>query len=214
MFKIKKKKKKNISIKLIKRHNKVRFVSRLVFCINYNFFYKILNKLNFLKRRRKKKILKRLRKYSFFIKIRSLYRINSFYQVYNSNNNNNIIYKNIFLYNKYMYIYQLFVFISLEYYKITDYQIELIRRAARRCFGKKSTIYIYVYAQFKLVKRTNQIRMGGGKGNKLFKVIYPLYPGCIFFGFYGVRFINLKSFYIKIRKKLPFVFKYSCLTRI
>lgn len=209
MFKKQKKKKKNINIKLVKRHNKVRFVSKSLFCINYNFFYKILNKLNFLKKKRKKKILKKLRKYDFFIKIRSLYRINYFYKDVDLIHLNNLS-----IYGKYTFMYQLFVFISLEYYKITDYQIELIRRMARRCFGKKSTIYIYVYAQFKLIKRTNQIRMGGGKGNKLFKIIYPLYPGCIFFGFYGVRFINLRNFYFKVRKKLAFMFKYSCLTRI
>jgi len=198
-------KKKKLQIKIKKRHNKVRFCGKKNFYIGLSFYKYLLNIFMFLNKKRKRMFLKILRKYTFFFKRRILYR-NKFLIIVSKNFIN--LYKKFFFY---------FIFgglMSLSYYNITDYQIELMRRLAKKCFGKKSVLNMCVQANTVLVKRTTQIRMGGGKGSKFFKRVYFLYPGCLFIIIYGVTIGRLIDFYRKLCKKLSFFFKPCCFSRI
>lgn len=49
--------------------------------------------------------------------------------------------------------------------------------------------------------------MGGGKGTKFYKKIYFLYPGCPIIEIRGInqKFSNIFS--LKLKKKMPFLFK-------
>src|SRR5690606_4359342 len=104
--------------------------------------------------------------------------------------------------------------ISLCYYKITENQIELIRRLARKMFGKRCFIKILIVASVNILKRPNQMRMGGGKGSKFSKKIYFLYPGAFIFELRGVLNRNLKRFNLKLSKKIPFAYNIVLLNRI
>lgn len=199
------KKTKKLQIKIVKRHNKVRFCGKKNFYIGLSFYKYLLYVFMFLNKKRKRKFLKLLRKYTFFFKRRALYR-NKLLIIFSKNFIN--------FYKKFFFYFTFGCLISLSYYNITDYQIELMRRLAKKCFGKKIILNMCIQAMTILVKRTNQIRMGGGKGNKFFKRVYFLYPGCIFIIIYGVTVRSLIGFYKKLGKKLSFIFKYCCFNRI
>lgn len=195
-------KKKNFKIK--KSHNKIRFYGKQIFYINYDFFKKLIIKYENIQFKRRRKFRQKVKNKLLFLKLRVINFIKKF------NFNTNIL----CLFDKLLYRYITCFLISLVYYKITDYQLELIRRIAKRIFGKKSFIKLLIKAQFILIKRTNQIRMGGGKGNKLFKIIYPLYPGCIFFESRGIRYKIALNFYKLLKKKISFKCKLLCFNRI
>ncbi len=53
-------------------------------------------------------------------------------------------------------------------------------------------------------RRTNEVRMGGGKGTKVDSIIYPVYPGCILFEVRGVTGRLAESIFKYVSSKLPF----------
>jgi ribosomal protein L16/L10AE len=196
---------KKVQLKIIKRHNKRRFCGKRNFYVGLSFYKYLLYIFMFLNKKRKRMFLKVLRKYTFFFKRRALYR-NKLLIIFSKNSFN--------LYKKFFFCFTFGCLLSLSYYNITDYQIELMRRLAKKCFGKKSILNMCIQANTILVKRTNQIRMGGGKGNKFFKRVYFLYPGCLFIIIYGVTVGKLIGFYRKLCKKFSFSFKYCYFSRI
>ena len=195
--------------KLIKSHGKRAFKGDRLIFINKFYFYKLLYKIEHVSKKTKKWLFRRLAKKRLVLNYRF------FFRIFNSNLNiQNLKIK--YYFNPLFRIFYKFNFvhlISLEHFKITDYHLELIRRLARKIFGKRIYINLYVQANFVLLRRANQVRMGGGKGAKFYKKIYFLYPGC---NILEVRGINLKYvtlFNNKLKKKLPFLFKVLLLNR-
>lgn len=74
----------------------------------------------------------------------------------------------------------------------------MIRRLARKLFGKNVFVRVLVKAYKVLLRRTNLVRMGGGKGIKIYKTIFPVVPGTSLIEFRGLssslfvyRFVNI-----------------------
>jgi len=55
--------------------------------------------------------------------------------------------------------------LAAETGKITNYQIEAIRRFLRRFLKKKAQIFFRVFPNLPITKKPNDVRLGRGKGN-------------------------------------------------
>jgi len=194
-----------LSNKLIKNHSKKFFRGKLNFFINDVFFNKLFYKIEHTSKKTRKWIFRRLVRKRLVENYRSL-----FFKYQVQKNMNYFIDPLIRLFFKFNFVY----LVSLNFYKLTDYQLELIRRLARKTFGKKIFINLHIKATFIILRRTNQIRMGGGKGAKLFKKIYFLYPGCSISEIRGITMKFLVKFDNLLKKKLFFKFKLLNLNRI
>jgi ribosomal protein L16/L10AE len=196
-------KKKLNNLNLKKVHSKRSLTGKKNIYINIFFFYNLYNKLNNSPRKTKRWIYRRLSRRRLIINMRKF-----FLKQYLLEKKFEFNY-----YSKFFYRFNFISFISLDYYKLTDYQLELIRRLVRKTFGKRVFIKLLINITFIILRRTNQIRMGGGKGNKFFKKVYFLYPGCSFLEVRGVRAHLILILFKKLKKKLPFLFKILILNR-
>ena len=74
---------------------------------------------------------------------------------------------------------------SSDYAYITKESIEAFRKVVSPHFRKKiksfSKFYIRCYPYLPLIKKPAEVRMGGGKGNKLRTYVCPVRPGQILF---------------------------------
>ena len=185
--------------KLIKSFNKVRYVGKIYTLINVSFYNRVYGNIQSINDKTRVWLFRQMAKKRLVVN----YRIFVLYK---------ISLKNIELFNdvllSFFYFFKYPVIKSLSYYKMTDYQLELIRRLARRLFGKKVCVNILIKAYKTLLRRTNQVRMGGGKGSKVYKVIYPLIPGSSVIEVRGIQSIKILNLFVKlINKKLDGVFK-------
>lgn len=191
------KKKLNVSgLKIRRTFNKYSFLKKKLFFVNKNFYLNIY--LNFFKlpRKNKKWIRRRLFR-KFFLK-----------------NFRNFLFIDLVGIEKYFYLFKMifykfvyFVFLSLQYYVITDNLLELLRRLARKIFGKRAYLFFFIKAEKKIYVRSAQMRMGGGKASKIKKFVYFLYPGCCIFEVRTVRYKFLLSFLKRLTSKLSFKYK-------
>jgi ribosomal protein L16/L10AE len=192
--------------KLIKAHNKKRYKGKRFFLINWFFFFQVISKLEHVSKRTKKWLFRRLARRRLVINYRFLYLY--FIRKYAFSS---------YVYDPLRYVFYRFVFsvfVSLEYYHLTDYQLELIRRLARKLFGKRIYIKLYISATFVLLRRANQTRMGSGKGSKFFKRIYFLYPGCRIIEIRGTTKKKSKFFLKQLNKKFPIKFNVLFVNRL
>lgn len=104
--------------------------------------------------------------------------------------------------------------VSLDYYFLTDYQLELMRRIARKTFGKRAFLKLFIIANKNILKRSNNVRMGGGKGIKLKKKVYCLVPGSRILELRGVNVRLVKIFKKKLKNKMSFSFRVVKVNRI
>lgn len=55
--------------------------------------------------------------------------------------------------------------IAMETSKITNFQIESLRRFLRRLLKKKAQIFFRIFPNLPITKKPNDVRLGRGKGN-------------------------------------------------
>lgn len=188
-----------IDNKIIKSHNKKAYRGKFNFFVDYKFFLKVIIKLEAMPRKIKKWLFRRLARRRLVVNYRFLY----LYFLKNIYLVNSVIYDPL----RYMfYRFAFSIIVSLNYHHLTDYQLELMRRLARKVFGKKVYIKLYIKADRVLLRRVNQIRMGGGKGSKIFKRIYFLYPGCRVMEIRSATIKGSHYFIEKVNKKFPIKF--------
>lgn len=198
------------SNKVIKNHSKFFFRGRQFFFVNKTFFFKLFYKIENVSKKTKKWLFKRLAKKRLVLNYRY------FFRLFSKAENKNLIVNQLLVLNplaKFFYKFNFINLVSLSYYKSTDFHLELIRRMARKIFGKRIFINLYITANFVILRRANQVRMGGGKGTRFFKKIYFVYPGCNVLEIRGLTFKYLNLFNKKLSKKLPFFFKLCMLNR-
>lgn len=193
--------------KLIKNHSKKKCLGKYNFFITKKFNMLLYNKLEYIPNKTKRWLFRRLAKRRLVCNYRSVF-------VDYINNTINLV-ENIkdplfYFFRKFNYL----MLTSLSYYKLTDYHLELIRRLARKIFGKRVYINLLIKANFVILKRTNQARMGGGKGSKFSSNIYFIYPGCNILEVRGVPYSLMCVFNKKLKKKMAFDFKINLLNRI
>lgn len=203
----------NTSNKIIKTHNKVRFIGKRFSFVDKHFFFGVLSNIETVGKKNRKWLFRRLAKKRLVSNYRSL--------VLESLDENDFSLLNVgklvlidplkFFFFRFQYP----VLRSLSFFNLTDYHIELIRRMARRMFGKRVFIRVLVEAYKTLLRRTNQVRMGGGKGAKLFKKIYPLVPGSSIIEIRGYgSYHMLVNFFNALSKKFAFKMKLVLYNRI
>lgn len=215
-----KKKIRNANLGLKKNFTKFAFTGRRYLLVNWKFYLSLLINLENISKKIRKSLFRRLAKkrlvgnYRSFLSLKiqemeDIIDYNSIksVDVLNNNNYNGSVDRFFF-----RFVYPLMI--SLSYYKITENQIELIRRLARKMFGKRCFVKILIAATINILKRPNQMRMGGGKGSKFSKKIYFLYPGAFIFELRGVLNRDLKRFKFKLSKKIPFDYNIILLNRI
>lgn len=191
------------SNKIIKNHNKKSYLGKKFYLVNSFFFKKLLYNMEHISLKSRKWLFRKLAKKRLVLNYRSLFI---------KNNNLNVLVDQDPL-SKIFFKFEFFNMVSLSYFKLTDYHIELIRRLARKLFGKKIFINMLIKADFNILRRPNQVRMGGGKGSKFDKKIYFIYPGCSIIQVRGVTKKYIFLFYKKLKKKMPFLFKIIFLNR-
>lgn len=211
---MKKKSLKNLNLKLKKNFTKFSFIGKKFLLINWKFYLNLVMNLENVSKKIRKSLFRRLAKKRLVINYRSfIFSLvkdeNNFNLAISSSNNANISEP----LDKFFYRFVYPLMISLSYYKITENQLELIRRLARKMFGKRCFIKVLVRATVNILKRPNQMRMGGGKGSKFSKRVFFLYPGVFIFELRGVVNKNLKRFDLTLAKKLPFAYKIVLLNR-
>jgi large subunit ribosomal protein L16 len=67
---------------------------------------------------------------------------------------------------------------SLSYGRITEFQMESVRKVLKRTIKKKGQLFVRVHPYHTLTKKSAGVRMGKGKG-KVDSVVYPIRPGKI-----------------------------------
>lgn len=118
--------------------------------------------------------------------------------------------KNYAIHNKFSFLKYLFYNISwssiiaFQYGKLLESHLELMRRKFKQNLGKYVLIELCVKPYKILLKRPNQVRMGGGKANKFWKIIYPVYPGLELIRIKGSLFKYVFSLFKTFKNKLPF----------
>jgi ribosomal protein L16/L10AE len=192
--------------KLIKAHNKKRYKGKRFYFIDCYFLLQIICKIENVSKKTKKSIFKKLTRRRLAVNYRFLYLYFLERYPYLSK-----------LYDPLRYVFYRYVFsvfVSLEYYQLTDYQLELIRRLAKKIFGKRVYIKFYISASFILLRRASQLRMGSGKGSKFFKRIYFVYPGCRIFEVRGTTQKKSKYFLKQVSKKFSIKFNVLFINRV
>jgi ribosomal protein L16/L10AE len=94
--------------------------------------------------------------------------------------------------------------VAQQYGKLTDYHLETLRRSIKKAVSKRCFIFRRAFPYMRLLKRVSLIRMGGGKGSRFDKVVYPVYPGCVILDVRGGRRRLLRDILLNISTKLPF----------
>lgn len=191
------------SNKIIKHHNKKSYLGKKFLLVNNFFFKKLLYNMEHISLKSRKWVFRKLAKKRLVLNYRSLF-IN-LQNTFNFSEQDPL--------SKIFFKFEFFNLVSLSYYKLTDFHLELMRRLARKIFGKKIFINILVKADFNILRRPNQVRMGGGKGSKFDKKIYFIYPGCSIIQVRGITKKYIFLFYKKLKKKMPFLFKIVFLNR-
>lgn len=214
-----KKKIKNVNLGLKKNFTKFAFVGKRYLLVNWKFYLSLLINLENISKKIRKTLFRRLAKKRLVVNYRNflLLKIQELDAGVDYNNFQSIKpleQNNIESVDRFFFRFVYPLMISLCYYKITENQIELIRRLARKMFGKRCFIKILIVASVNILKRPNQMRMGGGKGSKFSKKIYFLYPGAFVFELRGVFKRDLKRFNVKLSKKIPFMYNIVLLNRI
>lgn len=196
-------KKKN-ETKILKKYTKFTSKGKQNIEISNNFYDKILYKIEMSPKKLRKWIYNRLAKYKLVKNNRSL-----FVEEYK-----NINIEDFDPLKKIFYRYNYCVFMSQSYYKLTDYQLELFRRVLRQKCGKQIVIDLKIQNFYNVLRRPNQMRMGGGKGSKFYKKVFFIYPGFIFIELRIVRKKKLLEAYKYLVRKVPFDFKVLFLNRV
>lgn len=184
-------------MKLIKSYNKNKLLGKNYFLINQKFFNLLFYKIEHISFKSRKWVFKRLAKKRLVLNYRSLF--NKKINLLDVNSMDPI--KNVFFKLEFCSL------VSLSYYQLADFHIELIRRLAKKIFGKRVFIRLNIIATKNILRRANQVRMGGGKGSKFFKKIYFIYPGCNILEVRGINKKFITLFFKKLQKKMPFLFK-------
>lgn len=174
-----------------KQHNKVRFSGKQFAIVNADSFFKE-QFLNFFKNKKKNNDF-------FFKKFKKLGFLDEFYKVQDIQSK-----KLISDFPMVFRMYRIPCLVSTSFGKCTDFHLETVRRLLKKRFSKKALIFKRVHPYKTLLKRTNEVRMGGGKGTKVDSIIYPVYPGCVLFEVRGVTGRLAKSIFKYVSAKLPF----------
>lgn len=188
----------NLILKKGKAFNKTYIIKHQNYFIDLIYFNKLLLFFN-VSFKIKKWFCRRLFKKNLMLNYRLLYRY--------------YIMKNFNPLKKVFYRYNSYLLISQDNYSITDFQLELIRRLARKIFGKHVYIKLLIFIERMLLRRTNQSRMGGGKGSKFYKKIYSLYKGCPILEIRHVLMKRMLLFNLYLKKKLGFCYCLVSLNR-
>ncbi len=195
---------KKASLDIKKTHAKVRYVKKKHVFVDGFFFTKLFSNLESIPKKTRKWIYRRLSSFGLLDMNRSLLDIKKMQYSVGS-------------FDPLFYFFKRFVYpvlVCLDYSKITDYQLELIRRVLRKNSSKRSYIHLRSIPYKVILKRPNQVRMGGGKGVKFSKKVHPLVPGSVLAEVRGTSYNRFLKSYNILRKKLPFRIKFVSFDRL
>lgn len=174
-------------LKWKKGHAKVKLVKKENLFINKKYLKNLYTNLMLSKKKFRKKIYRSIYKNKLYLNEKRNYLIKK------QSNFIKLFYRN-FGYP---------VLISQTYGKIADFHLENLRINLRKILGKNVIIFIRIKPYLIILKRSKLVRMGGGKGAKLNKVVYPVYPGCPLIEVRGVSYIKAMKAFKKLKFKLP-----------
>lgn len=195
--------------KIKKTHNKVRFVGNKNYLVNKQYVSKLTSAIKTVGKKSRKWLFRNLAK----VRLVQNYRALIIKQTNEHDTEMNLQVDGPL--KNFYYRFQYPILRSLEHYPITSTQLEMIRRFSRKFFGKRVFVRIMITPYKILLRRTNQVRMGGGKGSKPYKSVYPLKPGSSILEIRGVKSRNsLYKFFRKLEKKFPFKMTLSIVNRI
>lgn len=190
----------NDSKKWKKSFFKVKESGKKYFFINIFNYSKIYNKISFSRKKTRQYYIRNLNKKMLF-------------KNYKDNFDSNLNLKKnplFFLFKN----YTVSMVLAQEYGKITDFHLEMIRKTIKNYISKKSLIFLRLKPYLVMLKRSAQVRMGGGKASKISKIFYPVYPGCVIFEVYGVNYSSSFNYFNSLLSKLPVKIKLIFLNNI
>lgn len=179
---------------------KTRESGKNFFFINTKSYKNLFNKISFSKKKTRQFYIRKLNKNMLF-----------------KDYKNNFLSKIKLLENPLNYIFKKYtvsIIVSQTYGKIADFHLEMIRKTIKNFISKKSLIFLRLKPYLIMLKRSAQVRMGGGKASKIFKVFYPVVPGSVLFEVYGVSYSSSFNYFKVLLSKLPIKIKLIFLNRI
>jgi ribosomal protein L16/L10AE len=185
---------KHTQLKFQKKHTKFAFKGVRFTEINKKFFFLLYSNLENVPKKTRRWLYRRLAKKKLVLNYRR-----SFFDI------SSILFMDPF--KKIFFRFSYPVFVSLSFFKLTTYHLELIRRIIRKIAGKRVFITLFIKPCVTILRRPNQVRMGGGKGTKIDKIVYPIYPGCRLAEVRGLSGKVAKYIYTKLCKKFSFKLK-------
>lgn len=202
-------------INLKKSFNKVSYKGKKNYEINNFLYKKILFPVTYDNKKVHRLIKRKLFRFNFlrnyrYYKIWILKSI-SYVDVMDKYMLKNFLEK-IFLLKYLFFCYAWTGIFALQYGKMLDNHLEIIRRRIRQNVHNDSLIDLCIRPYKILLKRPNQIRMGRGKGSKVWKIIYPIYPGLEIVRVKGNSFVYINSLIKYIKIKIPFKITCVCLS--
>jgi len=183
-----------------KQFSKIKLIGKKFFFINLKTHIFNIKKLSFIKFKTRQYYLQHLNKkylYKNFKKI--LYKKNKL--------SLNPLY---FLFKS----YTISLIVSMNYGKIMDFHLEMIRKTIKNFLSKKSLIFLRLKPYLIMLKRSAQVRMGGGKASKISNIYYPVVPGSIIFEIYGVTYKASFNAFNSLNSKLPVSIKLFFVNKI
>lgn len=95
----------------------------------------------------------------------------------------------------------------MNYGKLSDFHLEMIRKTIKNSLSKRALIFLRLKPYLIMLKRSAQVRMGGGKASKFSKIYYPVVPGSIIFDIYGVTYKSSFNAFKVLSSKVPVTLK-------
>jgi ribosomal protein L16/L10AE len=177
-----------------KSFSKVRIIGKKFFFINSNALSLAIDRLSFIKFKTRQYYIRNLNK-------KNLYK--DFKQVL-------IKKKKMVSFNPFIYLFKSYTIssvVSKDYGKLSDFHLEMIRKTIKNSLSKKALIFLRLKPYLIMLKRSAQVRMGGGKASKVSNVYYPVVPGSVVFDIYGVTYKSSFNAFDVLSSKLPIQLK-------
>jgi large subunit ribosomal protein L16 len=193
----------NISV-IKKVHNKVRLVKKKFNFVDHYFVSKLFSNMESVPKKTRKWIYRRLSSHNLLDLKRDFFTLDETSLQEKS-------------FDPLYHFFKRFIYpavVSLEYGFISDYHLELVRRLLRKMTSKRSYIHLRSIPYKVILKRPNQVRMGGGKGSKYSKIVHPVVPGSVIAEVRGTSFGRFIRSYNILKKKLPVKVKFVSFDRL
>jgi ribosomal protein L16/L10AE len=173
-----------------KAFSKVYITGKKFFFINSNISKSLLTNISFSKFKTRQYYIRNLDKK----------------QLYKKFKNNFLNKSSVMLVNPFLFLFKNYTvscIVSQNYGKISDFHLEMIRKTIKKTLSKKALIFLRLKPYLIMLKRSAQVRMGGGKASKFSMIYYPVVPGSVIFEIYGLTYKSSFNAFKTLNAKLP-----------